>query len=180
MMKATSNCEPFEDFKDNENIEELLLNKLNDLQKKVRDFLNVKLKVNLTGKEIKLDLKNKNIDNIELNLLSCLKFENLEEIDLSHNKISNIEILKDFNMSKIKRLDLSFNKLNYDKNFDNNKIGGNNTLLNFSKENNTILSKDFIKLDDNNLLAKDIEEIKNHIIIIINQIILKKIKTHFF
>ena len=60
------------------------------------------------------------------------------------------------------------------------KIGGNNTLLNFSKENNTILSKDFIKLDDNNLLAKDIEEIKNHIIIIINQIILKKIKTHFF
>jgi len=87
--------EHIEDFKDIENNEALLLNKLNDLQKKVREFLNVKLKVNITGKEIKLDLKNKNIDNIELNLLSCLKFENLEEIDLSYNKISNIELLKD-------------------------------------------------------------------------------------
>ena len=149
-------------------------------KKKVREFLNVKLKVNITGKEIKLDLKNKNIDNIELNLLSCLKFENLEEIDLSYNKISNIELLKDFNMQKIKKLDLSFNKLNYNKNFDNNKIGGNRThrckyceiikrgkkndKLNFSEKNNTIVSKDFIQLDENNLLAKDIEEIKNHII----------------
>jgi len=172
--------ENIEDLKDNENIEELLLNKLNDLQKKVREFLNVKLKVNITGKEIKLDLKNKNIDNIELNLLSCLEFENLEEIDLSHNKISNIKILKDFNMSKLKKLDLSFNKLNDYKNFYKNKKGGNKThrckyceirsrrdkhnMVNFSKEDNTILSKDFLKLDDNDLLAKDIEEIKNHII----------------
>jgi len=62
--------EHIEDYKDIKNNEELLLNKLDDLQKKVREFLNVKLKVNLTGKEIKLDLKNKNIDNIELNLLS--------------------------------------------------------------------------------------------------------------
>ena len=48
-----------EDFKDIENNKALLLNKLNDLQKKVREFLNVKLKVNLTGKEIMLDLKEK-------------------------------------------------------------------------------------------------------------------------
>lgn len=172
--------EHMEDFKDIENNEALLLNKLNDLQKKVREFLNVKIKVNITGKEIKLDLKNKNIDNIELNLLSCLKFENLEEIDLSYNKISNIELLKDFNMPKIKKLDSSFNKLNYNKNVDSNKIGGNRThrckyceiikrgkkndKLNFSEKNNTIVSKDFIQLDENNLLAKDIEEIKNHII----------------
>lgn len=30
-------------------------------------------------------------------------------------------------MPKLKKLDLSFNKLNYDKIFDNNKIGGNKT-----------------------------------------------------
>jgi len=125
-------------------------------------------------------LKNKNIDNIELNLLSCIKFENLEEIDLSYNKISDFELLKDFNMPKIKKLDLSFNKLNFDQNFNNNKIVGINyhkckyceikkrrqkhNRLNSSKKIKTILSKDFIKLDGNDLLDKDIEEIKNHII----------------
>jgi len=155
------------EIEDTKDIEDLLLNKLNDLQKKVREFLNVKLQVNLTGKEIKLDLNNKNIGNIELNLLSCLEFENLEEFNLSHNKISDIEPLKDFNFSKLKKLDLSFNNLNYKENFKNNKVDDNdndNDKLNYPKENNKILSKNLIKLDDNNLLAKDIEEIKNQII----------------
>ena len=58
-----------EDIQEDESI---ILNKLNNLQKKVIDFLNVKLKMKMTGEEIKIDLNNKNIGNIELNLLSCI------------------------------------------------------------------------------------------------------------
>ena len=90
----------------------MIISLLSKLEAKVKDFFNVKLKLNLTGNEIKLDLNNKNIDNIELNLLSCVDFKNLEEINLSHNNISNIEPLKDFNSPKLKKLDLSFNKIN--------------------------------------------------------------------
>ena len=78
----------------------LLLNKLNKLENKVLEFLNVKLNINLTNEEIKIDLNNKNIGNIELNLLSSVEFNNLEEINLSNNNISDIEFVKDFNAPK--------------------------------------------------------------------------------
>lgn len=38
----------------------LLLNKLNKLENKVLDFLNVKLDINLTKEEVKIYLNNKN------------------------------------------------------------------------------------------------------------------------
>ena len=99
--------------KDKEQKNEIeILNKLNNLENKILFFIKVKLKINITGKEIKLDLSNKNIGNIELNLLSGIQFDNLEDLNLSHNNITDINILKEFNLSKIKRLDLSFNKIN--------------------------------------------------------------------
>ena len=78
---------------DNEN--EILLNKLNSLEKKVLDYLNVKFKINITGKEINIDLNNKNIGNIDLMLLTSILSDNLEYINLSHNRISDIRPLKD-------------------------------------------------------------------------------------
>jgi len=96
----------------NDNKKDMIISLLSKLEAKVKDFFNVKLKLNLTGNEIKLDLNNKNIGNIELNLLSCVDFKNLEEINLSHNNISDIEPLNDFNSPKLKKLDLSFNKIN--------------------------------------------------------------------
>ena len=138
----------------------IILNKLENLQKKVLEFLNAKLNINLTGKEIKIDLNNKNIGNIELNLLSCVEFKNLEEINLSNNNISDIEFLKDLNIPKLKKLDLSFNKIINSKN-NNNKLSQNE--FNNTKKDKDFLNKEII-LDNNNLFAKDFEEIKKQII----------------
>ena len=104
---------------------------------------NVKQKINLKGDEIKLDLNNKNIDDRELKLLSHLKFENVEFIDLSHNKISNIKILKDLNLSNLKRLkDLSFNKSSKNERNIHNKKTDKNDKMNYSENNNLMLSED--------------------------------------
>jgi len=90
----------------------LILNKINLLQKKILNFMNLTLNMNLTGNETKLDLSYKNIDDNTLNLLTGIKLKNIEELDLSHNNISNVKIIKKFNLKKIKKLDLSFNKIN--------------------------------------------------------------------
>ena len=124
--------------KENENI---ILNKINNLEKKILNFLNVKLSLELTGKEIKLDLNNKNIGNVELQLLTGINFENLEELNLSKNNISDIKLLKQFNLDKLKKIDLSFNKINE---------------LNGSKNNFEIKLKNNDCMD----ISKDIEEIK--------------------
>ena len=172
-----------EDIEDNEKI---FLNKLNNLQKKIIELLNVQLKIKLTGKEIKIDLNNKNIGNIEFNLLSCMEFNNLEELNLSHNSISDLGSLKYFNIPKIKKLDLSFNKIiNNKKKLDlsfnkiiNNKKKLELSLFNsiFSKKsvNITLIENELDKksklfrseldLDNNNLITKDIKEIKMQII----------------
>ena len=75
---------------DNNKIENKLEKKLNIIEKKVLDYLKVKLKINITGKEISLNLSNKNIGNNELNLITSIPFDNLEKINLSHNSISDI------------------------------------------------------------------------------------------
>ena len=144
--------------------EKILLSKLNDLEKKVLYFLNIKLKTHLTGNEIKIDLNNKNIGNVEINLLSGIEFKNLEELNLSHNNITNPDFIKDFNLKKLKKLDLSFNRINK---INENKM--NEVYLSFDKINNKskIIASNKnieINLSNNNLLKKDIEEIKNIIL----------------
>ena len=144
--------------------ENKLLNKINALENRILEFLKVKLKVNLTGKEINLDLSNKNIGNIELNLLSSINFDKLESFNLSHNNISDIYIFKEFSFKKLKKLDLSYNKINNIKGpqFSYNSINDiRNSLLEKKnqKERNIL-----INLSNNDLLEKDMEEVKNIII----------------
>ena len=100
------------EVENNNEKENQLENKLNIIEKKVLDYLKVKLKINITGKEVSLNLSNKNIGNNELNLITSIPFDNLEEINLSHNRISDIYILKNFNLKKIKSIDLSLNNIN--------------------------------------------------------------------
>ena len=83
--------------------------KFQNLEKKLLEILNLKLEVKLSDKEIKLDLNKKNIGNIELELLRGINFKNLEELDLSHNNISDITPLKD--LKTLKKLDLSRNNI---------------------------------------------------------------------
>ncbi len=150
------------------NIKKELSNKINKLEKKILEYMNCKLNVNLTGKELKIDLNNKNIDNIDLNLLSGVEFKNLQELNLSHNEISDIEPIKNF--KNIKILDLSYNKIN---NIDKLKIISeyNNKIEKLYLNNNNIKNVDALKgdifpyiieinLDNNCIIKKELEEIK--------------------
>ena len=131
----------------------MLINKLNALKKKILEFLNLKLNINITGKEIYLDLNNKNIGNLELMLIITVLPDNLEGIDLSHNNISDIRLLS--NLKNIKKVDLSFNKL---KDFSINKTDK------IKKNNLSSKTNISINLDNNGLIEKEINEIKDIII----------------
>lgn len=78
-------------------------------QKKLLEEFNNLYNVKLNGNEIKLDLKEKGIDDRGLKLLSKIKFSKVENIKLQGNKITNPEPLT--NMTSTKKLDLSFNSI---------------------------------------------------------------------
>ena len=133
----------------NEEKENIILSKLNSLEKNIINFLNVKLNVQLTGNEIKIDLNNKNINDMTLKLLTSIEFNNLKELDLSHNNISDVNLLKEFIVNKIQKLNLSFNKL------------VPLTIKNKNEESIILKNSLDINLDNNNLMKKDIDNIKN-------------------
>ena len=148
-----------------------LLNKINNVEKKVLNYMNIKLNVHITGKEIILKLNNKKIGDSEIKLLSNVEFNNLEELDISHNLISNIDPL--VKLKKLRILNLSYNKIsniNCIKDIikNNNKLKiinlGNN---NIDKDGANVLIEERsiskligeINLDSNKLIKKEIDEI---------------------
>ena len=74
----------------------IVIEKINNLEAKIIEFFN-------------LNLKDKNIGNEEFELLSHVEFQNLKELDLGNNKISNIEPLKNINSKKLIKIVLSDN-----------------------------------------------------------------------
>ena len=149
----------------------ILLEKINQLEKKILDILNVKLGVELKGDEIAINLNNKNVGNIELNLLSEVGFKNLKEINLSKNNISDIEPIKNFKTTHLQKIDLSSNKIKdintlktvLDNNKDIQSIKLNNNLIKditIFKDNKFSQLKE-INLDNNRILEKDFQEVKN-------------------
>ena len=157
--------------KNNKFIEKrILLEKIKNLERKVLDYLNIKFKVELKGNEIQMNLNGKHLGNIELNLLSGIDFSNLEELNLNNNDISDIKPIKDFSTVKLKKIDLSCNKID-DINPFNEILKKNKEMryinLNSNKINNINLFKQNkfpqlmeIKLDNNNISKKDLDEIK--------------------
>ena len=150
--------------------EEILLNKINSLENKILNYLNIKLDLQLNGNEIKINLNNKNVGNIELNLLNSVEFKYLEEINLRNNNISSIDFLKDF--KNLKKIDLSFNKIT-----DIQSLKGileqNSKMENINLSNNLIKKVNIdelkenayqrlkeINLDNNKIIEKDFEEIR--------------------
>jgi Leucine-rich repeat (LRR) protein len=116
-----------------------------------------------------MNLGNNNISNLEE--LKNLKSPNLKVLNLNNNKIKDVTPLKSTSLPKLQKLDLSFNKIqditplgdmmNENRqiqllNLDNNEIRKVEPL----KNNISINVKD-ISLDNNQLIQKDIEEIKN-------------------
>ena len=126
-----------------------ILNKINQLEEKISEFLTVKLKVDFKNK--KLNLNGKNLKDEDFKLISCLNLPNLEEIDLSHNQIKDPSPLANFNSPNLREVDLSFNLINGIQAIKDNIIapGKFKHLIEFKLDNN----KD--------ILQKDIEEIRS-------------------
>ena len=131
----------------------------------------MKLKIELTGDELSINLNNKNITNIDFQLLSEIKFKNAKKMSLNNNIISDITPLKNFKSPNLKVLDLSYNKIeniNPFKDFSKNEQKIEKILLNNNEIGNADVFKKkifpYIKeinLDENHLLKKDIEEIQD-------------------
>ena len=152
--------------------EEMILSKLDMLEKKVLNAVKVKLGVELKGNEIIVNLNGKKIKNEEFDLLSKINFKYLEELYLSNNYISNIASLAQLNAPNLRKIDLSFNQINDVQPckplvINNKKISYIN--LKHNKINDAGIFKDSvfidkeIILDENNLLKKEIDEIRNKI-----------------
>ena len=78
--------------------------RLKKIERILLDIINSNLKTNITGNETQLDLNNKSIGEIEFKLLSCVTFNNLEELYLQNNKLNKIDSLSIFNAPKLKLL----------------------------------------------------------------------------
>ena len=73
---------------------------------------NEKLKLNIIDIDIKeLYLKYKNVGTKELEILKNVNFKELQKLDLSNNKISDIKVLENVNFKELKELDLSYNEI---------------------------------------------------------------------
>ena len=77
----------------------------------LKEFNN-KYNTNIENNEIKeLNLSMKNIGNKGLKDLVKIKFKELNKLELSHNEISDINVLKKVNFKELRELNLSFNKI---------------------------------------------------------------------
>jgi Leucine-rich repeat (LRR) protein len=74
---------------------------------KIFDDKNIKIK----RQEENLLLNNKQINDENIKLISLIKFNNLKEINLSENEITNIEPLCNINLPYLELLNLSYNKI---------------------------------------------------------------------
>lgn len=121
-------------------------NKL-EFQQKAIDDLKKLYKVYIDGKEKELDLNNRAIDDKALKMLSKVIFKNLEYLNLSNNKISNIEELENFQTPQLKIINLS-----------KNEIRNINPLKKFSQN---VPKLEEINLDDNKI--RNIDVLKENI-----------------
>jgi len=152
-------------------MKEMLLTNLDNLERTALHFLNLKLKVQLTGNETIIDLSNKNVGNTEFHLISEIRFKNAKELLLSKNQISDISNLEKLKSPNLQVLDLSFNKINNIKSFK--KLSQTKQkIMKIYLNNNNIYNADVFKekifkdlvdinLDQNHILQKDIQEIKD-------------------
>ena len=149
-------------------------NNFENTEKIIIDYLNEslnlkKMKSPIKGDEKKLDLNNKLNDQFNLKLFSLIEFPNLKELILSNNRLTDLNLLNNFNLSKTKILDLSNNEINDLsplKDLSKNAFNLEQLFLNNNKiENASILKKRYfehlrkINLDGNEISQKEIENI---------------------
>ena len=180
--------ENLRDSKDLKFLFTALKNEIEISNKAIEKFLNEK-KVKIGREEENLLLSNKQINDENIECISLIKFNQLKDIDLSENKITNIEPLCKANLPFLETLNLSFNKINNIKPLSeinsrklkylfiqNNQIEDIQVFIDFYSN---FKSLDILILDDNNLKEdsfkillkvynqiiftnKIIDEMKNH------------------
>ena len=90
---------------------------LNDFDNEIKNSEKAIIKI-FNEKDIKIErqeenllLSNKQINDENIKLISLIKFNNLKEINLSENEITNIEPLCNINLPYLELLNLSYNKI---------------------------------------------------------------------
>ena len=92
-------------------IEEENQNNSNKFKRKSIISLKEKFSISLDGNERILDLRNRNIGDEGLKLISRIKFKNLKILDISKNNIKNIEPLSYMDLPNLKYLKMNDNKI---------------------------------------------------------------------
>ena len=145
------------------NIFNIFERKLKDQEKYIKELQ--KKRIFLDGKEDKLNLRKREIDDETLNLISKIQFQKLKEINLSDNQITNIEPLYYMNLNNVEKIDLSFNKIENIEIFKELKLPKlkeiclqNNQINNFNPIIDSGISLEFERLrieKENNDIIKD-------------------------
>ena len=103
-----------EENKRDSRVIECMINRLEKsykAQKEAIRSLQNEFRLDFTGKEAKLSLRNRNLGDKEFKLISKIIFKNLKEIDVSGNNIKNIEPLNEMNLPHLEYLNMSDNQI---------------------------------------------------------------------
>lgn len=102
-----------EDERDPRELENALIeikNNMKNCEKAIDDF-NIKYQTMITNKETRLILRHKNLEDIIFEEIREMSLYHLQELDLSFNKIKNIDYLKYMFLSFLQYLSLNDNKI---------------------------------------------------------------------
>jgi len=103
-----------EENKRDSRVIECMINRLEKsykAQKEAIKSLQNEFRLDFTGKEAKLSLRNRNLGDKKFKLISKIIFKNLKEIDVSGNNIKNIEPLNEMNLPHLEYLNMSENQI---------------------------------------------------------------------
>ena len=143
------------------------LEKAHKAQKEAIESLQEKFLIDLNGDEEKLSLRNRELGDEGLRLISKIQFKRLKDIDVSGNNIRNIEPLNNMNLPHLEYINMSENLIQ-----DIKPLAELNSkkLKEISLQNNNIndfsafLKSEFPELErlriENNAFNKDLQEFK--------------------
>ena len=159
-----------EDERDPRELENALIeikNNMKNCEKPIDDF-NIKYQTMITNKETRLILRHKNLEDIIFEEIREMSLYHLQELDLSFNKIKNIDYLKYMFLSFLQYLSLNDNKIEDIKaisqiNFRELKLLNlqNNNIKNANYLTKAEMPKiEMIRIDGNRAI-KNLEEVIN-------------------
>ncbi len=112
-LKNIDNALKFEKERDSYDLKFLLndFNIKNKISEEAIEKINDDKNVKIERKEKSLLLSNKQINDENIQLISLIKFNNLKEINLSENDITNIALLNNICLPFLELLNLSYNRI---------------------------------------------------------------------